>query len=81
MEAHNIRIEIDRPGRGEVAVEMSSCPIKGNDNICRIELIQCKYGLTEATIPEPNCPFWQDNTVTIRFKAIPRFKEEQCQKN
>jgi len=67
--ANKIRITVDKPGRGQTIIELEHCPIK-EDGICRLELTECKYGLTEIKIPFPVCPMSGGSIVVLKFKAI-----------
>ena len=64
-----IRIEIDKPGRGKSSHELERCPLKEH-GVCRLEFIECKYGLTEISVPKPVCPLSFKNVVTLKISAI-----------
>ena len=69
MKAQMVRVEINKPGRGELAIELGHCPIQEH-GICRLELIKCNYGRTEIRVPLPVCPMSNKSVVTLKFRAI-----------
>ena len=69
-----IRIEINKPRRGNSAIELEHCPLIEN-GICRLENINCNYGLTEVKIPFPTCPLSNEQIITLKFKVKARIVE------
>lgn len=53
---HKIEMVIYKAGRGAETIIREHCPFKKSGHICALEHIECRYGLTEIVVPEPECP-------------------------
>lgn len=66
-----VRVEIDVPGSGSMALEYEHCLIRehklGSDT-CPLNGCDCRFGLTEAQVPSV-CPI-RIGTVKMKFTRI-----------
>ena len=68
MKIHKIVIHTHKVGREEKTVIQEGCPFNRTNNICILECVVCKYGLTEVKVPLPVCPLKMGVTQTITIK-------------
>ena len=70
MKSHRIVIETTKAGRGTEVLRKESCPFKKGGDICTLESIECRYGLTEVKVPLPVCPLKMGVTQKITIEEF-----------
>lgn len=65
--ADKIKIQTKKLGRGTEITIKESCPFKKGGSICKLEHIECLYGLSEIKVPRPACPLVMGVVLTIKI--------------